>query len=152
MTAVVGELISVYTGIRLQRIGLAMRELSQWFKALSEELRLRILALMFRHGELCVCEVERVLAVSQSTASRHLRYLLNAGIVEDRREGLWVYYRIAEPPDQVHAALLTALEGALADASIPDVTVALEAMRSVRCAPGNQATTMEDGTMEKVGS
>jgi ArsR family transcriptional regulator len=129
-----------------------MRELGQWFKALSEELRLRILALMFRHGELCVCEVEQILAVPQSTASRHLRYLLNAGIVEDRRDGLWVYYRIAEPPDQAHAALLTALEDALADASIPDVTVELEAMRSVRCAPSGDATTTENVTMEKVVS
>ena len=129
-----------------------MRELSQWFKALSEDLRLRILALMFRHGELCVCEVERVLAISQSTASRHLRYLLNAGIVKDRREALWVYYRIAEPPDEAHAALLTALKGALAEVSVPDVTVELEAMRSVRCAPSGEPTAPAKPVTEKVGS
>lgn len=120
-----------------------MRELSQWFKALSEELRLHILALMFRHGELCVCEVERFLDVSQSTASRHLRYLLNAGIVEDRRDGLWVYYRLAEPPDRPHAALLDALEGALAETPVPDVAEELGAMRSTRCGPPEVAT--EDG-------
>ena len=129
-----------------------MRELSQWFKALSEDLRLRILALMFRHGELCVCEVERVLEVSQSTASRHLRYLLNAGIVEDRREALWVYYRIAEPQDEAHAALLTALKGALAEVSVPDVTVELEAMRSVRCPPGGEPTAPAKRVTEKAGS
>lgn len=118
-----------------------MRELSQWFKALSEDLRLQILALMFRHGELCVCEVERFLKVSQSTASRHLRYLLNAGIVEDRRDGLWVYYRIAPPPDEAHAALLEALQGALAEVPVPDVTTELDAMRSARCGPADAATS-----------
>jgi ArsR family transcriptional regulator len=117
-----------------------MRELSQWFKALSEDLRLQILALMFRHGELCVCEVERFLEVSQSTASRHLRYLLNADIVEDRRDGLWVYYRIADPPDEAHAALLEALEGALAEVPVPDVATELDAMRSARCGPANMTT------------
>lgn len=129
-----------------------MRELSQWFKALSEDLRLYILALMFRHGELCVCEVERVLGVSQSTASRHLRYLLNAGIVEDRREGLWVYYRIADPPDETRAALLRALEAALAAAPISDVTGELEAMRSVRCPPAGAGAVGAKRETEEVGA
>ena len=129
-----------------------MRDLSQWFKALSEDLRLHILALMFRHGELCVCEVERFLGVSQSTASRHLRYLLNAGIVEDRREGLWVYYRIATPPDDAHAALLEALERALAEAPVPDVTVELDAMRSVRCAPVDAAPSGRTVARAKPGT
>ncbi len=109
-----------------------MRDLSRRFKALSEETRLRIVALMLRHGELCVCEVERFLGVSQSKASRHLRYLLNAGIVRDRRDGLWVYYDLAEPRDEEGRILLEALRRLLADAPLPDVGVALECMREER--------------------
>jgi DNA-binding transcriptional ArsR family regulator len=44
--------------------------------------------------ELCVCDIMGVLSITQSKASRHLRYLFNAGLVTDRREGLWKYYRI----------------------------------------------------------
>ena len=45
--------------------------------------------------ELCVCDIMGVLGITQSKASRHLRYLFNAGLVTDRREGLWMYYRIS---------------------------------------------------------
>lgn len=109
-----------------------MRDLTRRFKALSEETRLRILALMLRHGELCVCEVERFLGVSQSKASRHLRYLLNAGIVRDRRDGLWVYYDLAQPRDEGGRILLEALKRLLAEVPLPDVSAALESMREER--------------------
>lgn len=110
-----------------------MHDLAQQFKALSQDVRLQILALMFRHGELCVCEIERFLHVSQSKASRHLRYLLNAGLVEDRRDGLWVYYRAAEPTTEKQQTFLLALQDMLADLPVPDVSAELEAMRAERC-------------------
>ncbi|NIO33143.1 MAG: metalloregulator ArsR/SmtB family transcription factor [Gemmatimonadetes bacterium] len=112
-----------------------MHDLAQQFKALSEDVRLRILALIFRHGELCVCEIERFLQVTQSKASRHLRYLLNAGLVEDRRDGLWVYYRAAEPTTERQRTFLAALRDMLADLPVPDVADELEAMRAERCQP-----------------
>ncbi|UCC75242.1 MAG: winged helix-turn-helix transcriptional regulator [Gemmatimonadota bacterium] len=112
-----------------------MHDLALQFKALSEDVRLQILALIFRHGELCVCEVERFLEISQSKASRHLRYLLNAGLVEDRRDGLWVYYRAAEPTQEKQRALLSVLRQLLADAPIPDVSEELALMRAERCQP-----------------
>ncbi|MFC1610083.1 ArsR/SmtB family transcription factor [Myxococcota bacterium] len=78
-------------------------------KALSEETRLQITALLIWQGELCVCDVEGVLGVSQSKASRHLRYLLNAGLVKNRRAGLWMHYYIPKelpsPQKQVMAML-----------------------------------------------
>ncbi|MDE3172276.1 MAG: metalloregulator ArsR/SmtB family transcription factor [Gemmatimonadota bacterium] len=74
----------------------AVQQLSRTFKALSEPTRLEIVALLLRHGELCVCDAEAILGVTQSKASRHLRYLHAAGIVEDRRDGLWVHYGLAE--------------------------------------------------------
>ena len=71
-----------------------MRVFAEIFRAMADETRLTILFLILRHGEMCVCDVEGVLGVSQSKASRHLRYLRNAGLLTDRRDGIWVYYDI----------------------------------------------------------
>ena len=63
-----------------------MKQAAKIFKALSDETRLRILALLSQR-ELCVCDLMAVLDLPQSTVSRHLAYLRNAGWVEDRRQG-----------------------------------------------------------------
>jgi ArsR family transcriptional regulator len=86
-----------------------MRTLASIFKALSDETRLQMLGLLLRKGELCVCDFVEVLAVTQSKASRHLRYLVNAGLLQDRRAGIWVYFRIAPQPGPVQAAVLDSL-------------------------------------------
>lgn len=78
------------------------------FKALSDRTRLRMVNLLLE-GELCVCEVMEVLKITQSKASRHLTYLRNAGLVRNRRKGLWVYYSLARPGNTVHSQLLTAV-------------------------------------------
>lgn len=85
-----------------------MRAYADLYKALADETRLAALALILKHGELCVCDVMEVLDVTQSKASRHLRYLKNAGLLEDRREGTWVYYRAGRRPSAEAAALLKA--------------------------------------------
>ena len=68
--------------------------MSRLFKALGDETRLRIIALL-SHGELCVCHLEEALSLSQPNISRHLSVLRSAGVVEPRRDGTWVYYRLA---------------------------------------------------------
>src|SRR5665254_8576 len=70
-----------------------VRELASMFKALGDETRLEMLALLVQRDELCVCRFEEALGITQSKASRHLRYLLNAGLVTDRRDAVWVHYR-----------------------------------------------------------
>ena len=75
-----------------------VKSMSRFFKALGDETRLRIIALL-SHGELCVCHLEQALSISQPNASRQLGILRNAGIVEYRREGNWIYYRLAAQPD-----------------------------------------------------
>ncbi len=75
---------------------LSMRTLAAAHKALADETRLQMVALLLDHPELCVCHFERTLGISQSKASRHLRYLLNAGLLKDRREGVWMHYRLAD--------------------------------------------------------
>ncbi len=86
-----------------------MRSFASVFKALSDETRLQMLGLLLREGELCVCDFVEVLSVTQSKASRHLRYLVNAGLLEDRRAGIWVHFRVAERPGPVQAVVLDSL-------------------------------------------
>ncbi|EPX61437.1 regulatory protein, ArsR [Cystobacter fuscus DSM 2262] len=80
------------------------------FKALGDETRLRIVALL-SHGELCVCHLESALGLTQSNTSRQLGVLRAAGVVEPRREGSWVYYRLAPQLDEVCKQQLEALVG-----------------------------------------
>lgn len=64
------------------------------FAALSNETRLRCLSLLLSETELCVCEFTYVVGAAQPNVSRHLAQLREAGLVEDRRDGQWIYYRI----------------------------------------------------------
>jgi len=75
-----------------------MKQEARFFKSLADETRLQILWLLMVKEELCVCDIMGVIGITQSKASRHLRYLYNLGLVTDRREGLWMYYRIAVTP------------------------------------------------------
>ena len=74
-----------------------LQELLKAFKALSDETRIRLLKLL-QHRELCVCELMQVLNMTQSRISRNLGILKNAGLVKDRRDGLWVHYSINNDP------------------------------------------------------
>jgi ArsR family transcriptional regulator len=69
---------------------------SRFFKALADETRLRILKLL-EVREMCVCEVMVALDLTQPTASHHLGLLENAGLVKSRKEGKWVFYKVANP-------------------------------------------------------
>jgi ArsR family transcriptional regulator, arsenate/arsenite/antimonite-responsive transcriptional repressor len=77
---------------------LDVKPLVQVFRALADETRVRIVALL-THGELCVCHIEKALAISQPNASRHLGILRMSGLVEARREGTWVYYGLIAQTD-----------------------------------------------------
>lgn len=70
-----------------------MDELSRTFRALAEPARLRILNLLIR-SPFCVCELEQALGLSQPLLSRHLSYLRNCGLVESRRDGMRVNYKL----------------------------------------------------------
>ena len=74
-------------------------------KALADETRLRVLNLLVR-GELCVCDIMRVLDIPQSNVSRHLARLRVAGFVTARREGVWMHYTLAPPSGTLHQRLL----------------------------------------------
>ena len=82
------------------------------FKALADGTRLRILGLLLA-GEVCVCDIHETLSIPQPKASRHLAYLRKSGLVDVRREGLWMHYRLAESADPVVRAVIATLSHAL---------------------------------------
>lgn len=78
------------------------------FRAFSDPTRLRILSLL-KAGELCVCDLVRVIGVPQPKVSRHLAYLRKAGLVTSRKQGLWMYYRLAPAASPFHRKLIECL-------------------------------------------
>jgi ArsR family transcriptional regulator, arsenate/arsenite/antimonite-responsive transcriptional repressor len=88
--------------------GLALQPMSRLFKALGDETRLRIVALLSQ-GELCVCHVQDALRLTQPNASRQLGILKNAGAVESRRAGSWTFFKLAKPQNEQCRAMLRAL-------------------------------------------
>jgi ArsR family transcriptional regulator len=105
-----------------------MKATADLFKSLADETRLKILWLLMNREELCVCDIMKTLNITQSKASRHLRYLYHLGWVSDRREGLWMYYRISVPQERYSARLLSVLAAEMAEqAEARDLLGRLEA-------------------------
>jgi ArsR family transcriptional regulator len=80
-------------------------KIDRMFRAFADETRLRILHAL-AGGELCVCDIMKVLGAPQSKVSRHLGYLKRAGLVSDRRDSLWRYYALAEPRSRFHETMI----------------------------------------------
>jgi len=74
---------------------MGMKEALRVFRALADETRVRLLYAL-RHGELCVCQLIELTGLSPSTVSKHLSILRDAGLLDSRKEGRWVYYRLAD--------------------------------------------------------
>jgi DNA-binding transcriptional ArsR family regulator len=72
-----------------------MNELVGAAKALSDDNRVRVLMLL-ADGELCVCQIIEMLRLAPSTISEHMAVLHRAGLVEARKDGRWIYYRLAD--------------------------------------------------------
>ena len=111
-----------------------MKELEQYFKALGDSTRLRILNLLL-HGELCVCDIQYVLETSQPLVSRHLAYLKNSGLTLDRREGYRIYYRLSDQSPVVSKPLFEFLRSAFkAEEQLQEDTARLkQAIRGGEC-------------------
>ena len=86
-----------------------MNELVSVFKALSDETRLRIIKTL-EAGELCVCEIVAALDMIQPKVSFHLGALKSAGILKDRKQGKWMYYRIGDSDLFKRFLILSVLE------------------------------------------
>jgi len=118
-----------------------MRGLADTFKALSDETRLQIMTLLLDREELCVCDFVGALDLTQSKASRHLRYLYNAGLVEDRREGLWMHYRVSTRLSDEQRLIVAALAEAIGEQQRQELGRSLEDWfkRKATLAEGDQS-------------
>ena len=107
------------------------------FKAFADSTRLRILNLLLE-GELCVCDLCRVLDIIQPTVSRHLGHLRQAGLVTGRREGKWMHYSISKRPDRLRRTLLDCVKSCLRQVDVlrEDLSRLRGARYSGSCAKG----------------
>ena len=80
-----------------------MRQLMQVTRALSDENRVRIV-MFLTHSELCLCQIIELLKLSPSTVSKHMSILIQAGLVDVRKEGRWHYYGFPEDPEPIVSA------------------------------------------------
>lgn len=86
-----------------------MDVLSDTFKALSDQARLQIVALLLENDELCVCDLVGALGQTQSKISRHLRHLRTTGLLKDRRHGVWMQCRISPRLSAEQSAIIQTL-------------------------------------------
>jgi ArsR family transcriptional regulator, arsenate/arsenite/antimonite-responsive transcriptional repressor len=124
-------------------------------KAVADPSRVRILKLL-EGGELCVCQITAALDLAPATISKHLATLKTAGLLQQRRDGKWVYYRLAEREFNLYAApFLALLNSSLAD----DPTVSEDRRvlaivnatpLQVLCDQGRAALGLEDPISEKL--
>ena len=94
-------------------------DLARFFQALGNDVRLRLLSLIGER-EICVCHLVDALGLPQPLISQHLACLRSAGIVEARREGKWMHYRIVMPQHESAARILKEVLISLCDGSAPD--------------------------------
>ena len=78
-----------------------MRDFVLVAKAIADPTRVRMLK-MLQSGEMCVCEITETIGLAQSTISKHLAVLRNAGLVSDRKVGYWVHYRLETEAINAH--------------------------------------------------
>lgn len=114
----------------------ALTQAATILKALANSERLRLTALLINVGELCVCELVHALQLPQYAVSRHLAILKNAGLVEDRRDGQWMYYGPAPGPDDFYHHLMTAVSSLVCQEDVERARARLAARRDGRCVVG----------------
>ena len=107
-------------------------DMELFFAALADRTRLRLINLMAL-DEICVCFFVETLSESQPKVSRHLAYLRRAGLVEARRDGKWMHYRLAEPPDERAARAFREVLAWLAED--PEMKRDRQSLMKVCCAP-----------------
>jgi ArsR family transcriptional regulator len=113
-----------------------------FFAALADESRLRLLHLM-REGEVCVCYLQGTLKTNQPKISRHLAYLRRAGLVEARRQGKWIHYRLKRQPSKLQRILSDALA---AIAEEPQIARDNRRAKEIHCSPSRFGLSAPDAS------
>lgn len=112
-----------------------MKALDAALKALADPTRLRIVEALARPealccsaaDQVCACDLEKLLDLTQPTISHHMKTLVNAGLVEARKSGRWVHYRLRRTRFRTLVAQLAALAGEAAQ--FPDAQVPVQSSR-----------------------
>jgi ArsR family transcriptional regulator, arsenate/arsenite/antimonite-responsive transcriptional repressor len=125
-----------------------MKDAALFFKVLSDESRLKMLWLLFNRKELCVCDVMAVLKITQSKASRHLAALRHIGIATDRRDGLWSYYSLCPPKDELAENHLKLLRTTLA--KHPDAKPLLDKLNAWLQEKNRGVSCLSDNSSSKI--
>ncbi len=109
-----------------------MKEFLLIIKALSDENRLRALMGLVS-GELCLCQIIELLGLAPSTVSKHMSVLHQAGLVDTRKDGRWIYYRLTEESESscVRAILDTTLESLSKDNRVRDDAKRMKCIRKM---------------------
>ena len=111
-----------------------MQEEAALFKTLSDPTRLRLAVLLASRGETCVCDLAAALDEPDYKISRHLGILRAGGLVEARREGAWMHYRLCEGRTDLEKCLHDCLRDCLN--AHPVVREDQDRLESARCAKG----------------
>lgn len=88
------------------------------FKGLADPIRLRLVSLLLARDEVCVCHLQEALELPQPTVSRHLARLRKCGLVLGRKDGHWVYYRLAESQTDLQRRVLGSLSANLSELAL----------------------------------
>ncbi len=107
-------------------------QMAALLKACADQTRLRLLNLLATEGEVCVCHLVDVLGTNQPKVSRHLAYLKRAGLVSDRKDSLWVHYRLNESLAEHASRLLDCLNSCCIES--PEMQQDVTKLRQVRAA------------------
>jgi ArsR family transcriptional regulator len=107
-------------------------QMAALMKACADQTRLRLLNLLATEGEVCVCHLVDVLGTNQPKVSRHLAYLKRAGLVSDRKDSLWVHYRLNESLAEHASRLLDCLNSCCVES--PEMQQDVAKLRQVRAA------------------
>jgi len=82
-----------------------MKPFIRTMKALSDPNRVRIIKVL-ENKELCVCEVQNLLGLAQSTVSKHMKLLEEAGLVDFRKDGSWIIYQLTDGEESTYAKVM----------------------------------------------
>lgn len=88
---------------------------ADFLKALGEPTRLRLVTLLTTSGEICVCQLAEALEEPDFKISRHLSVLRSAGVVQARREGTWMYYRLVNQTNSLASCIYACLQSCLSE-------------------------------------
>ncbi len=118
--------------------------MAAFLKACADQTRLRLINLLAAEGEVCVCHLVDVLGTNQPKVSRHLAYLKRAGLVSDRKDGLWVHYQLAAPLSNHAERLIECINSCFAES--PEMRHDVVKLRAIRAAqPIVKITRRADG-------